>query len=124
MGHYAELDNENNVVNVIYVGNELFPDDEGESLLLESTGKTYKRTSINTIENKHYAGGVPFRKNYARVGESVYDEERDAFYIKNSPYPSWVFNEDTCMWDAPVPNPMKTYPTNQWNEETQSWETV
>jgi len=61
------------------------------------------------------------RKNYAGIG-FTYDETRDAF-IPPKPYPSWVLNEDTCLWDAPVAHPDDGN-MYQWNEETQSWDQV
>lgn len=61
------------------------------------------------------------RKNYAGIGYT-YDATRDAF-IPPQPFPSWVLNEDTCLWDAPVarPDDGNIY---QWNEETQSWDEI
>jgi hypothetical protein len=68
---------------------------------------------------KHLLGGTPLRKNYAGIGYS-YDPVRDAF-IPPKPFNSWILNEDTCIWEPPIP-----YPTDDklysWNEETQSWE--
>jgi hypothetical protein len=67
----------------------------------------------------HNLGGTPFRKNYAGIGYT-YDSQRDAF-IPEKPYNSWILNENTCNWDAPV-----AYPTDgnmyDWNEENQNWE--
>ena len=61
------------------------------------------------------------RKNHAGIGFS-YDEERDAF-IPPKPYPSWVLDEDTCLWDSPTP-----YPDDgnkyEWNESNQSWDSI
>jgi len=62
-------------------------------------------------------GGTPFRKNYAGIGYT-YDEQRDAF-IPPQPFPSWVLNEDSCLWDAPVPMP--TDGVYSWDEATNSW---
>lgn len=78
------------------------------------------QTSYNTHGGQH-PEGRPLRKNYAGIG-FTYDSVRDAF-IPPTPYPSWVLNEDTCLWDAPVP-----YPTDgqyyEWDEETVSWKLV
>ena len=118
MAHYAFLD-ENNIVTEVIVGI-----DEGE----ENTdwevhygnfrGQVCKRTSYNTSGGQHISGGTPYRKNYAGIGFS-YDETLDAF-IPPSPFPSFVLNEETCLWEAPVP-----YPTDgesyTWNEEDQEW---
>lgn len=76
------------------------------------------QTSYNTQGGKHLLGGVPLRKNYAGVGFS-YDAQRDAF-IPQSPFPSWVLDEETCLWNAPTPMPTdgKIY---NWDEPTTSW---
>ena len=76
-----------------------------------------KRTSYNTRGGVHKLGGTPFRKNYAGVGY-IYDPVRDAFYGQQ-PYPSWILNEDTCYWAAPVAKPegMDWY----WKEDTTEW---
>lgn len=67
----------------------------------------------------HLLGGVAFRKNYAGIGYH-YDGNRDAF-IPAKPFPSWILNEETCFWDAPIP-----YPNDGlmyvWNEDDQDWE--
>ena len=76
-----------------------------------------KRTSYNTKGGVHKLGGTPFRKNYAGVGY-IYDPVRDAFYGQQ-PYASWILNEDTCYWAAPVAKPegMDWY----WKEDTTEW---
>ena len=76
-----------------------------------------KRTSYNTKGGVHQLGGTPFRKNYAGVGH-IYDPVRDAFYTEK-PYASWVLNEDTCYWEAPIEQPGETFMF--WNEATQEW---
>lgn len=115
MAHFAQL-NENNVVTqVIVVANKDTADANGvekehigaafcEKLL----GGTWKQTSYN--------GNM--RKNYAGIGYT-YDANRDAF-VPPKPYNSWVLNEDTCHWQAPVamPDDGKVY---TWNEETVAW---
>ena len=79
---------------------------------------SWVQTSYNTRGGVHIQGGIPLRKNYAGIGFS-YDAQRDAF-IPPQPYPSWVLNEDTCLWDAPTPMPTdgKRY---EWDETTTSW---
>lgn len=76
------------------------------------------QTSYNTRGGVHTNGGTPLRKNYAGVG-FIYDKTRDAFYAPK-PAASWILNEDTCLWEPPVP-----YPTDgkmyHWNEPTRSW---
>src|SRR6056300_2083419 len=66
----------------------------------------WKQTSYNTQANVHSLGGTPFRKNYAGIGYT-YDEDRDAF-IPPKPHASWVVNETTCVWEAPVAYPSVT----------------
>jgi hypothetical protein len=127
MSHFAKLD-ENNVVVFVTVGRQ--EDDGLEEELIARTGDVYRQTSYNTVGGVHYTtdeegNRVPsedqskaFRKNYAGIG-FTYDEERDAF-IPPKPFESWVLNEDSCLWDAPVP-----YPTDGavyvWDEETVAW---
>ena len=123
MSHFAKLD-ENNVVIFVTVGRD--EDNGKEAELSARTGDVYKQTSYNTRGGVHYqADNTPsadqskaFRKNYAGLGYT-YDEARDAF-IPMKPYPSWVLNEQTCLWDAPV-----AYPTDggryTWDESTESW---
>lgn len=78
------------------------------------------QTSYNTHGGQH-PEGRPLRKNYAGIGYT-YDLERDAF-IPPKPFESWVLNEDTCLWDAPVPMP-EDDEIYQWNEEIVNWEKV
>ena len=118
MAHFAKLD-ENNIVIYVTAGRD---EDEGqEDALSARTGDVYKQTSYNTFAGVHKLGGTPLRKNYAGVGYT-YDQTRDAF-IPPKPYPSYILNEDTCHWEAPV-----AYPTDgqeyNWNEETTSWDLV
>lgn len=79
------------------------------------------QTSYNTFGGQHSLGGTPLRKNYAGVG-FIYDPSRDAFYPPQ-PYPSWTLNEQTCLWESPVPVPdyEKLY---NWNEGTLTWDHV
>ena len=76
-----------------------------------------RRMSYNTQGGVHKLGGTPFRKNYAGVGY-MYDPVRDAFYVPQ-PYPSWILNEDTCYWEAPVARPEGM--DWHWNEPTLEW---
>jgi hypothetical protein len=75
------------------------------------------QTSYNTQGGQH-PEGRPLRKNFAGIGYT-YDATRDAF-VPPKPFPSWVLNEDTCLWSAPTPMPTdgKMY---TWDEETTSW---
>ena len=116
MAHYAFLD-ENNVVTEVIVGKE-----EGnfdwEQQYGSIRGQACKRTSYNTMGGVHSNGGTPFRKNYAGIGYT-YDPVKDAF-IPPQPFPSWVLDEETCLWGAPVayPDDEKRY---DWDEPTISW---
>ena len=121
MAHYTFLDNNNIVTEVIVGKNEGEEGIDWEVHYGNFRGQTCKRTSYNTSGGIHSSGGIPYRKNYAGIGYS-YDEQRDAF-ISPKPYESWILNEDTCLWEPPVP-----YPTDGerylWNEETISWDLV
>lgn len=124
MAHFAKLD-ENNIVIFVTVGRD--EDNGREAELSAQTGDVYKQTSYNTRGGIHYdpITGEPsadqskaLRKNYAGIGY-VYDANRDAF-IPSKPYNSWVLNEQTCLWDAPIarPDDGKRY---MWDEDTISW---
>lgn len=115
MAHYAYLD-ENNVVTHIIVGKE-----EGEDGVDWEVYYGAKRTSYNTRGGLHVNGGTPFRKNYAGIG-FTYDAERDAF-VPPQPHPSWVLNENTCLWDPPIAYPQdgKNY---RWNQQNMQWEVL
>ena len=130
MSHFAKLD-ENNIV--VFVTKGRTSSDGKEAELTARTGDVYKQTSYNTRGGVHYnpETGEPsadqskaLRKNYAGLGYT-YDSERDAF-IPPKPYPSWLLNEDTCLWDAPVAmpedagtgEPPKRY---TWDEEAVNW---
>lgn len=115
MSHFAKLD-ENNVVVMVTVGRQ--EDDGKEADLCARTGDRYVQTSYNTHGGIHLLGGIPLRKNYAGIGYT-YDETRDAF-IPPKPFDSWLLDENTCLWEAPIP-----YPTSggryEWDEATTSW---
>jgi len=85
---------------------------------IDTLSGQWVQTSYNTQGGVHATGGTPLRKNYAGIG-FTYDSTRDAF-IPSKPYASWVLDENTCLWSAPIAKPMdgKTY---KWNEETSSW---
>lgn len=75
------------------------------------------QTSYNTYGGQH-PQGLPLRKNYASIG-FTYDEVLDAFY-EPQPFTSWTLNEDTCLWEAPVPYPADGMPY-RWDEDTLNW---
>ena len=110
MSHFAKV--ENGIVTQVVVAEEDF-------IATGALGDpaSWIQTSYNTHGGQH-PEGRPLRKNYAGVGYA-YDEQRDAF-IPPQPYPSWLLNEDTCLWDAPTPMPVddKRY---AWDEESTSW---
>ena len=116
MAHFAELNENNEVLRVIVVANPVILDengDEQESLgaafCNELLGGTWKQTSYNNN----------MRKNFAGIG-FTYDSDRDAF-IPPQPYASWTLAEATCQWEPPVPLPVdENFYT--WNEETTSWD--
>ena len=128
MASFAKLNSENIVTKVVSVVNEVLKDSNGieqEQLGIDFLRTLYnepeaiwKQTSYNTHNGVHSYGGIPLRKNHAGIGYT-YDSQRDVF-ISQKPYNSWVLNEQTCSWDAPI-----AYPTDgqryDWNEETQSW---
>ena len=119
MAHYAFLD-ENNIVTEVITGKE-----EGnfnwEQQYASFRGQLCKRTSYNTQGGIHKLGGTPFRKNYAGIGYT-YDQQRDAF-IPPKPFNSWILNETTCLWEAPVAKPQDDN-IYRWNEQTLSWDIV
>lgn len=124
MAHFALLD-ENNIVTFVTVGRD--EDDGKEAELSARTGQVYRQTSYNTRGGVYYTPNTnepdpdqskAFRKNYAGIGYT-YDDVIDGF-IPPKPYPSWLLNTTTGLWDPPVP-----YPTDgkryEWDEATQSW---
>jgi len=125
MAHFAKV--ENKIVTQVIVAEPVFFD----NFIDESPGE-WIQTSYNTRFGIHYEPGTDtpsadqskaLRKNYAAVG-FTYDKERDAFYGPQ-PFPSWILNEDTCMWEPPVAQPNADGDERyEWNEENQSWDPV
>jgi len=117
MAHFAKLDSDNNVIQVVVVDNEDLREEDGNEseqkgieFLMEVTGYSkWKQTSYN----------ASIRKNYAGIGFK-YDENLDCF-IPPKPYDSWIFDDKTVTWIPSIP-----YPTDGedyvWIEETKSWE--
>ena len=111
MAHFAEIDDNNTVIRVLVVPNDA--EDRGQDYLANdlNLGGTWIQTSYN----------ANIRKNYAGVG-FTYDAERDAF-IAPKPFESWLLDEETCQWKAPI-----EYPTDgimyQWNETDKDWEAI
>jgi hypothetical protein len=120
MAHFAEVD-ENNIVLRVLVVDDL-QESNGQEFLATTLGLggTWIKTSYNTAGGVHSNGGTPLRKNYAGIGYT-YDSGRDAF-IPPKPYPSWILNEESCVYEAPVARPTEGLYT--WNEETTSWDLI
>ena len=128
MSHYAQLDENNVVVFVIKAKS-----DGKEDEFTVNTGQVWKQTSYNTRRGVHYdpETGEPsadqskaLRFNYAGIGYT-YDEERDAF-IPPKPFESWLLDEETCLWVAPVPMPEETDEEGNpvpyvWDETAGEW---
>jgi len=117
MGHYAKV--QNGIVSQVIVAEAEFFD-----TFVDSSPGQWIQTSYNTRGGVHYGqdgepdGGEPLRKNYAGIGYT-YDAARDAF-IPPQPFASWILNETSCLWEAPV-----AYPDDGnmyiWDEDTTSW---
>jgi hypothetical protein len=114
MAHFAKVVDD--IVTQVIVAEPEFFD-----TYVDETPGEWIQTSYNTIGGQHVNGGTPLRKNYASIG-GTYDSTRDAF-ISPKPYPSWVLNEDSCLWEPPVayPDSDERY---RWNEETTSWQVI
>jgi len=109
MAHYAFLDENNIVTEVITGKDETDTTHDWEQFYGEFRNQVCKRTSYN--------GNI--RKNYAGIGYT-YDTVRDAF-IPPQPFASWVLNEDTCLWEAPVTMPTDPDKRYSWDEATTTW---
>ncbi len=129
MASFAKIGLNSKVIEVQSVVNEVLHDADGVEqeingidFLTKLTGwSIWKQTSYNTKGGVHSSGGTPFRKNHAGIGYT-YDEDRDAF-IPPKPFNSWILDEDTCLWEAPVayPDDGQDY---EWNETDQQWDLV
>ena len=129
MASFAKIGLNGKVIEVQSVVNEVLHDSNGVEqevngidFLTNLTGwSIWVQTSYNTIGGVHNNGGTPLRKNHAGIGY-IYDEDRDAF-IPKKPYNSWILNEDTCLWEAPVALP-DTENKYNWNEINQNWDII
>lgn len=123
MAHYAFIDDDNIVTQVI-VGRDEDDLAEGVTSWEEYYGARHGqrclRTSYNTRAGEHVEGGTPFRGNYAGIGYT-YHEDIDGF-VPPKPFDSWVLNEATFSWDAPVPMPAEGEWT--WDEQAGAWTEV
>jgi hypothetical protein len=121
MAHYAFLNMQNIVTEVIVGKDETDGPTNWEMHYGNIREQVCKRTSYNTRGGAHINDGTPFRKNYAGIGYT-YDFARDAF-IPPKPFDSWTLNENSCLWEAPVayPDDGQQY---TWNEENQQWDLI
>ena len=131
MASFAKIGLNGKVIAVHSVVNEVLHDSNGierEDIGIDFLTKLHgwaiwKQTSYNTHGGVHDNGGTPLRKNHAGIGYT-YDEDRDAF-IPKKPFNSWILNEQTCLWEAPIAKPTTILETNQyysWNESIINWE--
>jgi len=122
MAHFCKLGIGNIVEKIVVVSNDIATTEQaGVDFLnnLYGTNDAWKQTSYNTRGGVHKLSGTPFRKNYAGIGWK-YNQTRDAF-IPPKPFDSWILNEETCLWEAPVALP-DTENSYNWNEDTQQWD--
>jgi len=117
MAHFAQLDDDNVVINIIVVHNNELLDQDGNEI--EQKGIDFCKSLFGQdtkwVQTSYNAS---FRKNFASIG-SYYDPSRDAF-IKPKAWESWTLNEETCTWNPPIPIPVddKVY---TWDESTLTW---
>ena len=113
MSHFAKVV-DGKVTQVIVAEQEFF------DTFVDSSPGTWIQTSYNTHGNQH-PNGTPLRGNYAGIGYT-YDSVNDVFYAPQ-PFPSWILNNTTWLWEAPV-----AYPTDgkvyKWNESITNWEEI
>ena len=116
MAHFAKVVDD--IVTQVIVAEPEFFD-----TFVDETPGEWIQTSYNTIGGQHVNDGTPLRKNYASIG-GTYDSTRDAFYAPQ-PYPSWILNEDSCLWEPPVAYPdADSDERYEWNEENQTWDEI
>jgi hypothetical protein len=129
MASFAKIGLNSKVIEVLSVVNEVLHDSNGVEqeaigidFLTKLTGyPVWKQTSYNTHGGVNSSGGTPLRKNHAGIGY-IYDENRDAF-IPTKPFNSWLLNESTCLWEAPVAKPQDDN-MYFWNESTLAWNLI
>ena len=117
MAHFAKLDENNLVIDVVVVNNNNLLDASGnESEAIGIDFLTSWSDGYTNWRQTSYNGN--FRKNYAGIGYT-YDPQRDVF-IPPKPFPSWILDETTCLWIPPIPMPEddKLY---RWDENTLAW---
>ena len=116
MAHFAKIGIDNIVTDVLVVANREIMDSQGNEQ--EAIGIEFLRNLTGHQTWVQTSSNSSIRKNYAGIGY-LYDTTKNAF-IPPKPYPSWVLNDDTCLWGAPTPMPTddKFY---EWDETTTSW---
>jgi hypothetical protein len=122
MAHYARVNSQNIVTYVTPIPNEMITDENGvehEDWALDHLYDTIPDSVSDRWIKTSYNNN--FRKNYAGIG-FIWNEELDAF-ISPKPFDSWILNEDTCVWEAPIPMPeiQEGGPDYYWNEELGNW---
>ena len=113
MSHFAQIDDNNIVTQVIVVEQDVI-----NTGLFGDPAK-WIQTSYNTHGGVHALGGTPLRKNYAGIGYT-YDPANDCF-VPPKPFPSWTLDAQTCLWQPPVPMPVDETKRYTWDEATTSW---
>ena len=137
MSHFAKIDPDTNLVTFVTVGRQ--EDDGREAELCERTGDVYRQTSYNTRGGVHYTTddegnrapsddqSKALRFNFAGIGFTFDpDKGTDGAFIPPKPYPSWVLDEGTCLWVAPIPYPEEVDADGEpipyrWDEEAGDW---
>ena len=114
MAHFAKV-LKGKVIDVIVAEIDFF------DTYVDNTPGRWIQTSYNTRGGVHTLGGTPLRKNYAGVGYT-YNEAKDAF-IEPQPFPSWILDEETCLWEAPIEMPTEGGPYI-WDETIQNWKNL
>lgn len=122
MAHFARLNDKNVVEDVIVVNNDVLLDENG--IEQEKLGIDFCKFLFNYEKFKQTSYNSSFRKNFAGIGY-FYDENRDAF-IPEKPFNSWILNEETCQWEAPVKYPENVSEDDfyTWNENRLNWELI
>lgn len=130
MAHFAKIGAGNIVEKVEVVSNDIAATEQAGINFLNNLYNTpydiWKQTSFNTLAGEHLLGGTPFRKNFASVG-FTYDPVKDAF-IPPKYNDSWRLNDEKCIWEAPVAEPVLTEEEIEnksyykWNEDTRTWD--
>jgi len=117
MASFAKIGLNNKVIEVLSVHNNELLDSNGVEQEVNGIDFLTKLTGWSIWVQTSYNNNI--RKNHAGIGYT-YDEDRDAF-IPPKPYNSWILNETTCQWEAPIALP-DTENRYNWNEETQQWD--